>query len=186
MKVKYNVRESARAKDVSITVEIDGSVVVVKPIGMSWSVVEEFIGKKKNWIFKSVKHFQKLKEKYGEIKKPIHRYSRKDYLKHKEASRALIHERVKYFNQNYDFPIKRIAIKNQRKCWGSCSKKGNLNFNYRLLFLPEHTRDYIIVHELCHLKELNHSKRFWALVERVIPEHKKIRKELKRQELLFQ
>jgi len=187
MKVKYNIRESTRAKNVSITVELDGSVIVVKPIGMKWSVMEKFIGEKKSWIFKTVRHFQKLKEKYGVIPlKPIHRHTKKNYLKHKEETRRLMHERVEHFNKYYSFPIKRIAIKNQRRCWGSCSENGNLNFNYRLLFLPEHLRDYIIVHELCHLRELNHSKRFWALVERVVPNHKAIRKQLKRQELLFQ
>jgi len=128
MKVRYNVRESTRAKNVSITVELDGSVVVVKPIGMRRSVVEEFIKEKKNWIFKTVKHFQKLKEKYGEIPlKPIHRHTRKNYLKHKEEARRLMHERVKYFNRYYNFPIKKRSTKQFTQNILCLTRLGNIN-----------------------------------------------------------
>ena len=63
-----------------------------------------------------------------------------------------------------------VSIRNQRRRWGSCSSKKNLNFNYRILTLSPELRDYIIVHELCHLKELHHGKTFWDLVERIIPD----------------
>jgi len=177
-KIKYRVRESFKAKDISISVDVDGSVLVVKPIRMPSSVAEEFIQKKKKWILKSIRYFQKFSDFT-----PVRGRTRRDYLKHKEEARSLIHERIGYFNSNNRFPIKRVAIKNQRKCWGSCSEKGNLNFNYRIFFLPEHLRDYIIVHELCHLRELNHSSKFWALVEEILPNHKKVRKQLKKYEI---
>lgn len=102
------------------------------------------------------------------------------YLKHKEVARSLIHSRLVVFNTHYNFPYKRVAIKNQRSCWGSCSEKGNLNFNYKLAFLPSHVADYIIIHELCHLVELNHSPRFWSLVAQKCPEYKNYRKDLKK------
>ena len=103
----------------------------------------------------------------------------KHYLKHKEAARALVLERLEHFNQYYGYSWNRVAIRNQRRCWGSCTELGNLNFNYRLLFLPPELRDYIIVHELCHLKELNHSPRFWALVAEQLPEYNVYRKALR-------
>jgi len=183
--MEYKIRESARAKNVSITVDLDGTIEVIKPFGMSMSAVESFIRKKKDWILKSVEYFKSFKYPENFDFKKIRRPTRRDYLKHKETTRTLVHQRLNYFNQIYNFRISRVAIKNQKRCWGSCSEKGNLNFNYRLLFLPAHLRDYIIVHELCHLKELNHSLRFWGLVERAVPRHKKIRKELKKQELLY-
>ena len=68
----------------------------------------------------------------------------------------------------------RVAIRNQRGRWGSCTSRKNLNFNYRLLDLSPELRDYIIVHELCHLKELNHGKAFWDLVSKAIPQAKKL------------
>jgi predicted metal-dependent hydrolase len=95
----------------------------------------------------------------------------KHYLAHKVAARALILERLVYWNQFYGYTWHRVAIRNQRRCWGSCSSKGNLNFSYKLLFLPPCLRDYIIVHELCHLAELNHGARFWALVAKQVPDY---------------
>ena len=94
------------------------------------------------------------------------------YKKQKEAARAFVHKKLELFNRHYGFAYNNVAIRNQRSRWGSCSKKGNLNFNYRILLLPEHLADSVIVHELCHLKEFNHSKAFWKLVEETIPDHK--------------
>ena len=103
----------------------------------------------------------------------------KHYLEHKELTRSLILERLEYFNQHYQFTFNRVAIKNQRRCWGSCSSLKNLNFNYKIYFLPAHLQDYIIVHELCHLAELNHGADFWNLVAQQIPRYTKCVAELK-------
>ncbi|HEY0964560.1 MAG TPA: M48 family metallopeptidase [Candidatus Paceibacterota bacterium] len=97
---------------------------------------------------------------------------------HKEAARELTLARLVHYNQHYKLTWNRVAIRNQRRCWGSCSAKKNLNFNYKILFLPEHLRDYIIVHELCHLVEMNHGKKFWDLVAEQVPHHKQCRLEL--------
>lgn len=103
----------------------------------------------------------------------------KHYLEHKEIARALVEARLKYHNQHYGFIWNRVAIRNQKQCWGSCTSLKNLNFSYRLLFLPEHLVDYIIVHELCHLAELNHGANFWSLVAEKIPDYKNRQAELR-------
>ncbi len=95
----------------------------------------------------------------------------RSYELHKEAARSLIHARLEYFNQYYHETYNRVAIRDQRRCWGSCSSKGNLNFSYKLLFLPPCLRDYVIVHELCHLRVLNHSTDFWMVVAEVMPDY---------------
>jgi len=97
---------------------------------------------------------------------------RAHYEAHKDAARQLVHQRLIYWNQFYNLPYNRVAIRNTRSRWGSCSSKRNLNFNYRILFLSPELQDYLIVHELCHLAEMNHGPRFWALVARQIPEYR--------------
>ena len=97
----------------------------------------------------------------------------KDFKENKQKAYALVHNKVLYFNKFYNFEIKSINIRNQKTRWGSCSKDKNINFNYKIVFLPSLFQDYIIVHELCHLREMNHSKRFWNLVAQQIPDHKK-------------
>jgi len=92
------------------------------------------------------------------------------------------HERIRHFNLSYGFAIGRITIRNQRSRWGSASKKGNLNFHYKIALLPPRLADYIIVHELCHLAEFNHSPRFWSLVAKMLPDHKERKGELKKVE----
>ncbi len=104
--------------------------------------------------------------------------SSKKYTTHKEGARTLVHERLAHFNVHYKKKWGRIAIRDQRTRWGSCSKKGNLNFNYRLVLLPQALADYVIVHELCHLTLFNHSKAFWAHVGETIPDHAEKRKAL--------
>ena len=104
---------------------------------------------------------------------------RRDYLARKEEARDLARERIRHFNTAYGFEIKRISIRNQKTRWGSCSKKGNLNFNYLIAVLPQTLADYIIVHELCHLGEFNHSRKFWDLVAVTIPNFREIRREFR-------
>lgn len=106
--------------------------------------------------------------------------ARRHYLAHREAARILIHTKVEHWNHFYHYPIGQIRIKDVKTRWGSCSSLGNLNFNYKILFLPEHLQDYIVVHELCHLRQMNHGPNFWNLVAETIPEYKKCIAELGR------
>lgn len=103
----------------------------------------------------------------------------KHYVTHKEEARELVLARLHYFNQHYNLTWNRVAIRNQRRCWGSCSAKKNLNFNYKVIFLPHHLADYIIVHELCHLTHLHHGQEFWDLVEEQLPDYKERLAELR-------
>jgi predicted metal-dependent hydrolase len=95
------------------------------------------------------------------------------------VARALVTQRLQHFNQVYGYKIGKISIRKQKTRWGSCSKQGNLNFNYRIIHLPEALRDYVIVHELCHIGQFNHSKAFWELMAQTVPDWKSCRAALR-------
>jgi predicted metal-dependent hydrolase len=109
---------------------------------------------------------------------------RKHYLEHKSQARKTIIERAHFFANLYGVKLNRISIKNIRTRWGSCSKLGNLNFTYKLIFLPRELMDYVIIHEVCHLLEFNHSYKFWDQVARTMPQYKNIVKQMRKINLL--
>ncbi len=156
-----------------LAVYCDGSVVATMPHDFKESVVEKFIQDKTKWLLAKINFFRRFKGQ------PIARHGKRDYLKHKDKALALAKEKISHFNQFSGYKFNKINIKNQKTRWGSCSKSGNLNFNYKILFLPEIQRDYIIVHELCHLRELNHSRHFWRLVGQSFPQWPAAKQELK-------
>ncbi len=105
--------------------------------------------------------------------------SKSEYLKYKDQALILVKNKLEHFNQFYNFKYNKVTIRNQSTRWGSCSRRGNINFNYKLALLPESLTDYVVVHELCHIGEFNHSKDFWDLVARTIPDFKERRQELR-------
>lgn len=173
--VKYTLRVSRRVRGVRLSVACGGIFTVTAPPWMQESRIEKFIFEKSKWVLDKIKYFSR----FPKVVPAKRTNRRRHFTEHKERARVLVHERLAHFNQFYGFIWNRVAIRNQRARWGSCSRKRNLNFNYKLALLPPHLADYIIVHELCHLDELNHSPEFWTLVARAMPEHRKLRKELR-------
>ncbi|MDD5068123.1 MAG: M48 family metallopeptidase [Candidatus Pacebacteria bacterium] len=169
---KVEIQESSRARHLRVIVEVDGKVRAVMPVGYSERKLAAFFEEVRPRIEKKVLYFQKRKHK-------IHiKSSRADFLRLKKSALALAISRLEHFNQFYNFKYKKVSIRNQKTRWGSASRKGNLQFNYKIALLPPEHRDYIIVHELCHLGEFNHSRAFWALVAKQIPRWKELRKSL--------
>jgi len=152
-------------------------VVVTKSLHMARIFAEAYVKSKMDWITEQIKKIEKRP------KKILAHYNVRDYKENKEHAYVLVHDRVKYFKQFYtEFSgqIKSINIRNQKTRWGSCSKDKKLSFNYKIVFLPPELCDYIVVHELCHMKEMNHKKCFWDLVALQIPDHKNKRLEIKK------
>lgn len=172
-KIPYTFRKSRRARCMRLTIKTDASLVVSVPFRISEIMAEKFIREKAQWILQKLEYFRNRKSNLPPA-------TRKDYLKYKKLAREIAEKKLTYFNSIYNFSIGRISIRNQKTRWGSCSRSGNLNFSYRIIYFPENLCDYIIVHELCHIGEFNHSKKFWALIEKTVPEHKKIRKEVRK------
>jgi predicted metal-dependent hydrolase len=177
--IKYSVRKSRLARYLRLAIYRDGSLIATMPRGASEFFVEKFIREKADWILKKIEFFKNLGVR------PVQKISREDFLKQKTQVLKLIQERVDYYNKILNFSFKKIAIKNNKSRWGSCSRKGNLNFNFKLIFLSLEVVDYVVVHELAHLGEFNHSKKFWRLVASALPDYRARRKELKDNSLLY-
>jgi predicted metal-dependent hydrolase len=171
--INYELRWNKRAKRLRISVYPDLSIIVTMPCQANETIAENFIREKSAWLLDKIFKFRK-----NGIVLTV-KSTKADYLKNKTAAEKFIEERVLKLNGLYGFRYKRITVKNQKTRWGSCSRKGNLNFNFRLLFLPLQVADYVIVHELCHLREFNHSNRFWKLVEKAVPDYLAVRRELR-------
>ena len=138
--------------------------------------MEKFLADKAGWILGKVAYFKKIGQQGLVVAR---RGGVGEYKKFKHQARLLVKEKILQINKFYNFSFNRISIKNHKSRWGSCSKKGNLNFNYKIIHLPVELAEYIVAHELCHLKELNHSARFWDLVAKAVPDHKACRRKLK-------
>lgn len=171
--IPYTIKSNSKSKSVRIMIHQDGSVVVTKPKRVSKIVVRFLISRKENWIK------EKIIEMDSKPKRLLAHYSTKDYKDNRQKAYEVVWNKVLHFNKFYKYEIGKIFIRNQKTRWGSCSGKKNLNFNYKIVFLPEHLQDYIIVHELCHLKEMNHSSKFWNNVALKIPNYREIIKEIK-------
>ncbi|MBX4211142.1 M48 family metallopeptidase [Candidatus Parcubacteria bacterium] len=170
--LSFKERQSSRAKYLSVSVYRDGRVEVSIPKNASRDRIDRFLESKSSWIKRKLEYFKKFQ---GKI---LLYHDAKLYKTNKEKAFKLVHERLGHFNKHYNFSWNKIVIKNQSTRWGSCSLKGNLNFNYNIVFLPPDVSDYIIVHELCHLKEFNHGPNFWKLVAETIPNYKELRSKI--------
>jgi predicted metal-dependent hydrolase len=159
---------------------------------MREALARRFVASKAGWIAEKVAYVRKMEEKLRKAAERGEgpawpRLSKKqqvaEYEQYKAAALALAQSRLLEFNTAYGFSYKKVSIRSQKGRWGSCSARGNLSFNYKIALLPPRLADYIIVHELCHLGEFNHSRKFWALVARAIADYAEIKKELKRYHL---
>lgn len=178
-RIDYQMRRSKLARRVRIDVHADGRVVVTRPSRVSQASAERFVMQKIPWIKKTLSILRKSRRALGIRYRHPRQLTPAQYLELRTRARLLVEARVAHYNRYYRAPVGRIFIRNQKTRWGSCSQKGNLNFNWRIVHLSPHAADYLIVHELCHLMEFNHSRKFWDLVEEAVPDYVRIRKELR-------
>ena len=99
--------------------------------------------------------------------------------RYRKSARQIFEKRVAYYHTITGGHYTSITVRDQRSRWGSCSSRGTLSFNYRLVFAPPKVLDYVVVHELCHLTHMNHSKNFWSMVASVMPDYKDCKNWLK-------
>ena len=174
--MKVTVIRSNR-KTVAIQVNSDLSVTVRAPRSVSEKDIEEILKKKEAWISKHIEKIKETKERFEA--EPTEKLTREKVIALADEALKVIPERVEYFAKVIGVTYGKITVRNQKTRWGSCSSKGNLNFNCLLMLAPPEVLYYVVVHELCHRKQMNHSKAFWLEVEKVLPNYKEVRKWLK-------
>lgn len=173
-KFEYTLRRRRGAKSIKLAIYSDGNFVVTAPRWYPLYIINRFLGEKAEWIWEKLNGIDFVQVRQRKI------FQHAEYEKSKNFALQLIRGRVEFFNQHYNFFYNRISVKNQKTCWGSASRKGNLNFNYKIIDLPEELGGYIVVHELCHLKELNHGRKFWELVGETVPDYAILRRRLRK------
>ncbi len=158
----------SKRKSISIEINRDLQVLVRAPLFLSKKQIDKFVSEKSEWINKHLEFVKSRVENESNISK----FTEDEIKALTKQAKAIIPVRAEYFAEIMGVKYGRISIKHQVTRWGSCSAKGNLNFNCLLMLCPTEVQDYVIIHELCHLKELNHSQKFWNEVEKYCPDYK--------------
>lgn len=157
-------------KTVAIQVNSDLSITVRAPHFASEKDIEEILMKKEAWISKHIEEIKTRKKRFES--ESTDKFTPEKIKLLADKALEVIPMRVEYFANIMGVTYGNITIRNQKTRWGSCSSKGNLNFNCLLMLAPSEILDYVVVHELCHRKQMNHSKVFWLEVEKVLPDYK--------------
>lgn len=162
----------SRRKTIAIQIDREGQVIVRTPYGITKRQVEEFLDEKKDWLLQTRQRVEKRKTEQIPISEEVRREGI-------ERAKRIFPERTAYFAKRMGVDYGRITIREQKTRWGSCSSKGNLNFNWKLVLLDPELLDYVVVHELAHRREMNHSVAFWKVVEAELPDYWERRARLK-------
>lgn len=174
MDIEYHLIRSDR-RSIGIEVDREGKVTVRAPYSCEKKRIERFLLEKENWIRQKVK-LQKKNAMKRQEKREMPEAEKKYY---RNLAREVLGARTGYYARKMGVTYGRISIREQKTRWGSCSSAGNLNFNWKLVLMPPELLDYVVVHELAHRKEMNHSPRFWAIVEKELPDYCNRREKLK-------
>ncbi len=178
MNYTIDIRRSKR-KSIGFEIKESGTLIVRAPYFLSDREIAERIETHHDWIETHMQILKEREEQERQKRSQIHKYTDDKIRNMAEQALKIIPPRVKQYAQIIGVTYGRITIRNQKTRWGSCSSKGNLNFNCLLMEVPEDVMDYVIVHELCHRIEMNHSECFWKLVEQTMPDYKSKKKWLK-------
>ncbi len=178
--VRYIHKQRKNKRGYTLKVENGGEVSVITNKHCSKSVVEKIIVKNLGWI-KSAKINQKNKKLQMEKSIASLKLTNKKIINSKESAFVKLNKRTIYLarKNNLENRFGNLEVKNYKSKWGTCDSKGNITLNWRLQLLPKDLRDYVIIHELCHLQYMNHSKNFWLLVETFCNNYKSVRKLLR-------
>lgn len=173
-KISYQIIRSQR-KTMSLEIKPDGQIIVRAPLRLSQVRIRRFVEQKQEWILKNLEKIQKREVQ----RETVPGLSKEERTRRQQEACRKIPERTAYFAEKIGVSYGRITLRQQKTRWGSCSANGNLNFNWLLILAPPEVLDYVVVHELCHRRQMNHSQAFWNEVSAVLPGYKEQKKWLK-------
>ena len=169
----------SKRKTLGLEVKYDGTVNARVPMRAPREIIERFIREHEAWIIRKRQEWSLAGNNQDDVVDPSKILPPVETKEGKAKIRQYIERQVEYYAKIMGVTYGRISMRNQKTRWGSCSSNGNLNFNNRLLFVPKELVDYVVVHELAHRKEMNHSNAFWNVVEKYMPDYKERRKKLR-------
>lgn len=168
---RYTLVKSAR-RTIAIEIKRDGTVVVRAPRRAKDEEIKSFVKSKRGWIEKHLARIASAPK--------AEKFSLKEIAEMKAKVYSPLVFKVKFFAEKAGVSYGKVSVRAQKTLWGSCNKKGDLSFNCLLSLLPQELFDYVVVHELCHRKQMNHSAAFWREVEKILPDYKARRANLKK------
>lgn len=171
--INFRLRQAGLVRNLRLSVHPSKGLSVSAPRWVSKKTIINFLLDKQEWILKNLE-IQKQKQVSAGTSG-----THKDFLLNKSKALHLVRDKIAKLNAVYGFKHGKVSIKNMTSRWGSCSKKGNLNFNYKMVYLADELAEYIVAHELSHLSQMNHGRNFWKLVASTIPNWQILRKQLK-------
>ena len=174
----YDLIRTSR-KTIAIQITLDGDVTVRAPRDCEKAEIDDLIRDRREWIEEKRAEFLAQKRECEKKQEQFPKITPESEREFRRLAKEKIPKRVALFAEQVGVDYGKITIKDTKSRWGRCSYQGNLNFCWRLILAPEEVLDYIVVHELCHRLEMNHSARFWAEVKRVLPEYEKSKEWLK-------
>ena len=157
----------------TFSLSVKGGILTVRaPRKMPVKIIDSFIEKHAEWIEKHLESEKARCAKFDDI-------TEEDIKRLKREAKNYLIDKTQYFANIMGLKYGRITITSAKTRFGSCSSKGNISYSYRLMLYPEAAREYVVVHELAHLREMNHSNKFYDIIEKVLPDYKERRRMLK-------
>ena len=157
-------------KTLAVQIRADGTVIARAPLRMPKDRILCFLSEKASWIRMQQGRMQEREKMRQQARIHLDAAQEKEL---RERAKSVLAQRTAYFARQIGVTYGRITVRDQKTRWGSCSQTGNLNFNFRLILAPLEVLDYVVVHELCHRRQMNHSTQFWQEVAQVLPDYRK-------------
>ena len=157
-------------KTLAVQIRTDGTVIARAPLRMPKDRILCFLSEKASWIRMQQGKMQEREKMRQQARIHLDAAQEKEL---RERAKSVLAQRTAYFARQIGVTYGKITVRDQKTRWGSCSQTGNLNFNFRLILAPSEVLDYVVVHELCHRRQMNHSTQFWQEVAQVLPDYRK-------------